>query len=344
MYSYEEVRELHLEITEKCQAGCAMCARTDDSGTFNRHLKNSELTLDQCSTIFESKFIDQLDEMYMCGNFGDPIMARDTLETFEYFRDNNFKMRLKMYTNGGGRSQSWWKDLASVLSPGKVIFAIDGLEDTNHVYRAGVRWDRVMTSAEAFIGAGGHADWHFLVFGHNEHQVEDARALSKKMGFKTFQPKKTTRFDSKVKAYSHLSMPMKKEYINDKVFFLKGVDEKYGSYDRYLDQVEISCMVSQSKSIYVSADGLVFPCCWMGHEPFANQIASSKSSQFSRMIGGIDVIDAKVHGLRGVFDSGVFDMVEESWSLNSTTEGKLKICAKTCAKAQNFFKNQYELT
>jgi hypothetical protein len=271
-------------------------------------------------------------------------MARDALETFEYFRDNNFKIRLKMYTNGGGRSQSWWKDLASVLSPGKVIFAIDGLEDTNHVYRAGVRWDRVMSSAEAFIGAGGHADWHFLVFGHNEHQVEDARALSKKMGFKTFQPKKTTRFDQKVKAYSHLSMPMKKEYINDKVFFLRSVDEKYGSYNRYLDKVEISCMVSQSKSIYVSADGLVFPCCWMGHEPFANQLTTSKSSQFSRMIGGLDVIDAKAHGLRGVFDSGVFDMVEESWGLNSTTEGKLKTCAKTCAKTQNFFKNQYELT
>ena len=41
-----------------------------------------------------------------------------------------------MMTNGGARSKQWWTDLGK-LTKGKmrVTFGIDGLEDTNHLYR-----------------------------------------------------------------------------------------------------------------------------------------------------------------------------------------------------------------
>ena len=42
-------------------------------------------------------------------------------------------MTLQMHTNGSGRNKNWWKELA--LLNVKVIFGIDGLEDTHKLYR-----------------------------------------------------------------------------------------------------------------------------------------------------------------------------------------------------------------
>ena len=61
-------------------------------------------------------------------------------------------------------------------------FSIDGLEDTNHLYRQDVEWDKIMERAKKFIGAGGRAEWKFIIFRHNQHQVEEARSLSKELG------------------------------------------------------------------------------------------------------------------------------------------------------------------
>ena len=48
-----------------------------------------ELTLDDIKGIFKPKFIKQLKAMQLCGNHGDPIVARDTLEVLQYFREHN---------------------------------------------------------------------------------------------------------------------------------------------------------------------------------------------------------------------------------------------------------------
>ena len=72
-------------------------------------------------------------------------------------------------------------------------FSIDGLADTNKLYRIGINHDRVMANAKAFIEAGGKARWKFIVFRHNEHQVEEARELAKDMGFWQFDKHVSTR-------------------------------------------------------------------------------------------------------------------------------------------------------
>ena len=89
MYNYNEIEAVHLEITQKCQAACPMCDRNENGGVDNRHITNAELSIDDCTSIFQPNFIQQLKTMYMCGNLGDPIVARDTLEVFDLFRSNN---------------------------------------------------------------------------------------------------------------------------------------------------------------------------------------------------------------------------------------------------------------
>ena len=255
MYKLENIKSLHLELTEKCQAGCPICPRHSVDGSLNPHMINAELSISNIRKYFSRPFVKQLDKMYMCGNYGDPMIGKDTLEIFEYFRYNNPSMSLDMHTNGGARTTEWWKDLAYILynDDSWVTFSFDGLEDTNHIYRKNVNWDIAMNSAKSFIEAGGNAVWSFLVFRHNEHQVEEARALSKKLGFKRFRAKKSAR--SSPENHPYIQAPLNPEYLNRHLPYVNKIDP---------DTTEIDCMVVPQKSIYVSARGLLFPCCWTG--------------------------------------------------------------------------------
>ena len=82
MYRYEDIKEVHLEITQKCQAACPMCDRNMNGGDDNPHITNAELSLEDAKKMFTA-FIKQLNVMYMCGNLGDPIVAKDTLRNIQ---------------------------------------------------------------------------------------------------------------------------------------------------------------------------------------------------------------------------------------------------------------------
>ena len=145
MYDYTDIRTVHLEITEKCNAACPMCARNINGGEDNPWLQNAELSLNDIVTIFPDQFIQQLNHMFMCGNYGDPIVAKDTLKVFKHFRNVNPTIHLSMNTNGSARTVTWWKELAEVIGKdGYVIFSVDGLEDTNYLYRKNTVWEKIM--------------------------------------------------------------------------------------------------------------------------------------------------------------------------------------------------------
>ena len=155
MYDYNGIKIVHLEMTERCNAGCPQCGRNINGGETNPYLHDRELDLGSVKKIFPESFVKQLNHIFMCGNYGDPIVAKDTLEVLRYFRSINQNIRLSMNTNGSARTVDWWRDIAEVLKPnGYVIFSIDGLEDTNHLYRRNTNWEKIISNVNAFIEAG----------------------------------------------------------------------------------------------------------------------------------------------------------------------------------------------
>ena len=52
MYRYEDIKVIHLENTQNCQASCPMCDRNQNGGALNPHIDLSELTLEDCKRIF----------------------------------------------------------------------------------------------------------------------------------------------------------------------------------------------------------------------------------------------------------------------------------------------------
>jgi MoaA/NifB/PqqE/SkfB family radical SAM enzyme len=357
MYKLNDIKQIHLEITQACQAACPMCDRNQNGGEINPHINLSELTLEDCKKIFSPAFIGQLNTMYMCGNLGDPIVARDTLEVFRYFRQHNPNMWLSMNTNAGARDSKWWSDLAAVFNgKGAVIFSVDGLEDTNHLYRQNVKWSIVENSMKSFIAAGGRARWDFLIFEHNQHQVEEARALSKQWGFEKFVAKKTGRFvtSTSQKKENHqainrkginttLIQKPKEEYQNSALKKYDNVVKKYGTIDEYHDNAEIICKVKDVGNLFITAEGLAMPCCWTAGRMYKWWHADPKVEQVWSLIdqiGGKEKLDAR-QGLTSVFETGIFDLIESTWNKTSCSAGKLKVCSMKCGKELDLFKEQF---
>lgn len=359
MYDYENIKTIHLEVTQNCQANCPMCDRNQNGGAVNPHITLSELSLDDCKKIFTPKFISQLKTLVMCGNLGDPIIAKDTLEIFKYFRLHNATMWLSMNTNAGARNEAWWAELAKTYGRnGAVIFSVDGLKDTNHIYRQGVSWDAVRQSMQAFINAGGRARWDFLIFEHNQHQLMAAEALSKEWGFEKFVSKKSGRFisttseikdshqavDRKGQSTATITKPSD-QHQNTALKGLPKLVEKYGSMDAYYDTAPILCKVKDEGSLFITAEGLVLPCCWTAgrmykwwhSDPTVEQIW-----EYIDAVGGKDSINAIIHGLDKVFDTGIFRNIENSWSIGNCKDGKLKVCAMKCGEEFDPFAKQFE--
>jgi len=360
MYNYEDIKQVHLEVTQRCQAACPMCDRNENGGADNRHIDNSELSLADCERIFPPEFIAQLKTMYMCGNLGDPIIARDTLEIFRYFRKHNPTMWLSMNTNAEAKNKEWWRQLAEVFGRmGTVIFSVDGLRDTNHLYRQGVVWDNVERNMKAFISAGGRARWDFIIFGHNEHQVDEAEALAAKWGCEKFQRKKSGRFftasnkgkdkhqaqNRKGQETQLLQKPQKLDNQNLALLKQKEIEKTYGSMSDYYNKCSINCKAIDKKEIFITAEGLLMPCCWTAGRMYKWWHKDYRVEQIWEHIeraGGKLAIDATLHGLESVFNSGILESITESWQKDSVANGKLGVCSMKCGSEFDPFAAQFE--
>lgn len=236
-----DIKVLHLEPTDVCQAACSLCARETDA-EFRKDLQH-HLTMAQILKHLSIEQISQLDKMFMCGNYGDPAAGRNTLELYEKFREINPNIVLGMNSNGGLQNTIWWHSVGQLFNQLQdyVVFSIDGLEDTNATYRQNVNWNKLMANAEAFISAGGSAHWDMLVYQHNQHQVDECEQLARSMGFSWFRAKVS-----------------KRPFIN-------GLQKPSNwNTGKIIISSNISCHALREQSMYIDAQGRSSPCCWLG--------------------------------------------------------------------------------
>jgi hypothetical protein len=261
LYSYAEVRNLHLEPSAKCQAACPMCGRNIAGGRTRANLPLDEITLADFVDWFSPAFLAQLSTLTFCGNFGDPIIAQDCLPMLEHARRMNRRLHLNLITNGSARPASFWSDLGSLGA--SAHFALDGATaDSHQRYRRHTRFDTILGNARTFIAAGGQATWDMLVFAHNQHEVEAARAMARAMGFDRFVLKSTTRFNGPDhRVLDDAGQEIDRLHPSDR-FPAPALAQKPGP--DALATCAIQCKVIPQGSVYVAATGHVFPCCWLG--------------------------------------------------------------------------------
>lgn len=233
---------LHIELSTFCNAACPMCPRYyEGTDVVRPDLNLTQITLEKFKKYFPVGNIKEFYRILYCGTMGDPLMAKDCFNIFEYVHNLNPNCDQVVHTNGGIRNVEFWTKMGRLFNHPKMklVFSIDGLEDTNHLYRRNVDWNTLITNVTTFIGAGGNATWEFLVFRHNEHQIKQAKELAYRMGFKLFLPKRAFGFNNTadnslmprmvldkngIKQYKILPPTQEQYHISDSILEFKDMD------------------------------------------------------------------------------------------------------------------------
>ena len=349
-----DIKVVHLEHTSKCNLLCPQCARVW-KGEVTPSLPMADLTLKDYKKLFTPEFSEHIDRVYWCGSYGDGIASGTWMECAFWLRYSGVKS-MQLYTNGSARKPDWWKKLALIFNREKdfVYFSIDGLADTNHLYRVNSNFDVIMKNAEAFINAGGNARWDYLVFDHNQHQVEEAKQLARDMGFKAMVVKNTSRFisnenfknsrsDTIEKVYDRKTGSKKHEVSDDKnrnVSKFDYVIEKYGNWSNYVDATPIRCKTKAERSIYVDFEFNLWPCCWTGAPVYFKSTDNIQAAQLKELKSRYEdnFNSLRKHSLDEILAHEWFsNQLNDSW-LNTQKHGnpKLQTCGRTCGTDYEF--------
>jgi MoaA/NifB/PqqE/SkfB family radical SAM enzyme len=359
-FNFNEIDEYQIEITSFCNASCPQCPRNLNGSEVNPFMPLVHLPLDVIKSTFKPAYVKKLRQVFWCGSYGDPIMHPQFLEILQYFRDCSDSLWLYIHTNGGVHGPEYWSDMAKIIgTQGKIDFGIDGLEDTNHLYRQNVKFNKVIENAKAFIDAGGNAQWNFIVFEHNEHQVDEAKSISELLGFKSFVYRTTGRFfnhttisemdewpslDKKGNMTHVLRPPKNEKYRNKSMLFLPVLRKEYDENMKdYFNTTDITCDALLGKKVIISAEGLVLPCNFFTHNlydarfndssilPGANPLSFiNGQNQVQTLVNRYkEHLNINNNSLEEIFKLSFWDEIISSWG-KPLNEGRIFECAMTC--------------
>lgn len=263
---------IHIELTDKCQASCPMCARNYNGGEARPFVGKNEISLEKFKQWINPSVLEKLDHFYACGNYGDPIIAQDCSEIMEYVRQHS-NAKIGIHTNGSARTIQWWSNLAKVLKDNhEVVFGIDGFADSHVLYRRGTDWHKIIENAKSFINSGGIATIDCLVFKHNENELKDFEEQMLAIGFKSVNFKYTRRFYDMKKfpvwnkegIVEYNLEPTTKPYEKINLFKIDDIKKDISILEKIASASNIKPKCKIKKEIYVDSLGNVTPCCWVG--------------------------------------------------------------------------------
>lgn len=335
---FKDITKIQIDHTSRCNCMCPQCARVVDGTIVNPSMPIDDLTVDDYKILLEPFDTSKL-TLFHCGNYGDALVSPTWDETYEYCLAKGIK-KIRIATNGSMRTPDWWTDLA-VKGAGRVsvIFSIDGLEDTNHLYRVGSKFSKIIENAQAFINAGGHAEWAFIEFKHNYHQIEAAEALATKMGFAKFTAKYTARFadQDQTSQLNKKGVAVEDSTSNQNVQDKIDIRKKFKTFDEYVENAPITCKYQRDKTIFVDMQLKLWPCCWMG-APAHFHRPTSQTASFDHLFAlyGKDFNNMRKHGWK-VFEHEFFQTyLDRSWKNKDDKFKRIYTCGRTCGDKFEF--------
>lgn len=269
-YDINTVKVLEIELTTFCNANCGACDRNINGGPINLKMPLHHMSFDTWKQIVQDKNLSNISTLTFDGNFGDASMHPYIIKFLEYLSSIKNDLFIKISSNGGARNTKFWNELATALQKFRsheMQFAIDGLEDTNHIYRRNVNWNKLIENVTAFNTAGGISTWRAIIFDHNKHQIKEMRNLAKQLNFykfKTYRNRVTPIIVDKYKNLPKgiLTSPTMDEF-EKKYKLLEQFKNIKISYEPSISFTDYSCPFAEEKTIVIEPDGKVWPCCFI---------------------------------------------------------------------------------
>jgi MoaA/NifB/PqqE/SkfB family radical SAM enzyme len=318
------VRSFNMEITNRCTLGCPRCARTGNDWVKANLADLSLEVLEHTFPLSEKKSFEGL-RVNLCGAYGDCIYHRHFHDVLSYLKKAG--IGVSMETNGSHRKPEWWRKTCELLTDDDMItFSVDGLADTNHLYRVNARWEDIEL-AMRYCAKRVTVDWKFIVFRHNEHQLEEARLLAEDMGIRRLVFKKSGRFGQ-----DDPMTPLNGEYVGVVTRNRREI-EKVMRRDAGGEELDHSVKIAPKcrfgKDLSISAHGYFYPCS--PAEP------AGPSGWFHE---NREHFDLRRHSIEAIFASGKWRELEESWKRASTAP---LVCREYCGVHRDYLK-QYDET
>ena len=326
-YASQNIKQIEFDLTSSCNATCPSCSRyvvKNDGETYlNEFINyNKHITIDIITDIFKSKYINENIKVDMVGSIGDPLANPQILPIVKEIIRLQPECEIVIHTNGGLKTPALFHELSSVMKDnGAIWFSIDGLEDTNHLYRKGVRWQKVYENLKACIAGGVEVKWQFIEFDWNKHQVEQAKQLAHDLGVKRFVVRKN-RLDKQEQEY----------FFNA---FEKGFHPKTKVRDDHqpwrvkrhaYSSIDPECF--NDNRMYINSDAEVVPCCSIATSIF-DQSYRTEYYEFIEEFGE-NWNNLHHNSFDSIAESGYWDKLYNSVQDNATCT--MTKCLEKCAK------------
>ena len=311
MWSSETLEWIDIELTSFCNIKCKGCFRVL-SKEADKILNKTYLDVDVIKEKFKKEMFPNIKIINFCGSVDEPTSHPQFFEIVDHFAQ--WDCHMNVATNGSIRTTDWWERLAKKLPKShRVTWGIDGSDELSEVYREGSSFKKVQQNYRAFIKAGGQAIWQFIVFEHNEHQMETAKQMAKDEGFKKFLTIISHRKDTKeIKHKKKLaSLPKNPVPASEKPC--------------------ITCKYGSQKRIFVNHMGNVIPCCHLNSKMLEFAVNNKVKDRFEEFLVEHDYMNdinlANVT-LDQAMNSKVWNSIKNSWNEDS----RIGKCESVCAE------------
>lgn len=240
----------HIEPTSRCTLECPGCDRTWFKKTFG-HQIIQDIDVDALENFFVTNNFTK-SQIRLCGNNGDPIYHRNFIKLITVLKSQDHAVRI--HTNGSAKTPKFWQEVCDCLDDkDQVVFAIDGLEDTNSNYRKNANWQQIMDAVQTCVKQHIDTEWQFIVFKYNQHQIDDARKMSVQLGMNNFRIHKSHRWlDESLNNF----MPDKEHIDQD-------YDNRVATVESNIERTMVP-MCGMNRETFIDSKGDIYPCCWTG--------------------------------------------------------------------------------
>lgn len=360
----DNVKKIELEITSNCNAACPGCARTQNLDL----VEIDSVSIEDIERLFPSEEYIRDKNFKFCGVLGDPIVNKDCLEIVRYLVANGGFCQLS--TNAGLRDAEFWRELGRLSRYTGLVdinFCIDGHKETNHIYRVNTNFDVIERNLAAYTeGAEGSpmGTWIYIVFDHNEHELEIAERHAKSLGlqFATRTGMRNSlhtwiadikRRDEKTKKMTKEQTAItttgdkehsKKKIVEELDQFIKlsqqkktkkipppGVIMMMSEDDAYEVQKQqvidsIKCKMVHEDEIFIASNMTLWPCCFLWDSAFKNK------ENINEKLGIFDEgwNDLRKHSIEEIMSHPWFEKIlVDSWDPDHPLH--FDRCIRTCA-------------
>ena len=257
---------LHIETTTRCILACPACPRTTWHDILKKPVSKEDLDVDLLEKFLDCPGGKTFNKFILCGDYGDSIYYPDLFKLINQFRD---RVSFTIVTNGSRQTEKFWNTLAELMTEqDSIIFSIDGLEDTNHLYRINSDWTSIMMGLDIMIKSPAMVHWKTIIFKFNYNKLSEIKNFANNKGA-TWHAEKTHRYGN-----TELAPPL--EYIENNHVFQKEfvIDHRF--------EIEPRC---EKDAKVITASGYLHPCDWIRNPQtfYKSQLWQQKSRWLDKL-------------------------------------------------------------